>query len=366
MSPKKYFTKILSLFLCLVACQFFTINHVFAQATFQQEPRKIDLSSYVELNYNSRLIGFINSQTFVTARTTFDHGSSIDFWDTKSGRIISTILPPEPVYSGSVIISPDLRFIAGFQDVASYLPKPIYNPHKIFIWDLPSHHLRKTIDLGNQIHLDGAIFYPGKTNIMILTAFDSTGTNDRIIYLNLNTGKQEKENHFALARELHHNNIIFSSDGKTMVGVFPAIESSQGLIDIFNFFTGKLISSYENTSDDYRIDEPYFFLSNTQIVCNRFIYNIQTKHTALLLKPHDLRLKCVAGVPGKLGYTFFLSKQGLELWNLSADKMLKQWPQIKQATHIYFSADKSAMGIYNDKAANIQIWKFDPRLLGRR
>lgn len=154
-------------------------------------------------------------------------------------------------------------------------------------------------------------------------------------------------------------NTVFSPDSKLMAGCLAGGEGDPNGVFLLDPATGRLLNTFADAK--HRANPPYFFLSNTRLVYGNVILNIKTGHTAPLLRPRDTRLRCVSGVPGALGYAFFQTKTGLELWDLPAQRPVRRWASVTKADHLYFAADHSVMGVLS--GTTLTFWPFDARTL---
>ena len=308
-------------------------------------------------------IAILNSHEIVTAEYNLAGKYDFDLRNLKSGRVQPHDPLPSPVDATSLLIVPALHSIL-FSESVVITSSTYYHPHRMFLIDIQTGRLLKTIDVGPNYHIYTSAVLPNKQNDVVVAARGPNGNANSLLYINLHTGKVKQEVKYPDGPLLDQDDIIFSPNGKTMACIYPGDEMSPDRIDFLETNTGKKLSAFQGDFSKHTIKAPAFFLSNTQIVCNNFIYNLKTGHTAPLLKPHDTRLRCVSSVPGALGYAFFQTKAGLELWNLSADKMVRRWAGVTQADHIYFAADHSVMGVLSDQM--LTLWPFDPQTLSKK
>ena len=154
-----------------------------------------------------------------------------------------------------------------------------------------------------------------------------------------------------------------------MALVFPVGENSPGLVKILNRQcmvlsqqnSDELGGSDETVGGDWDQDpfiSKVFFLSETSLFCDGLVYNLRTRRFKPLFRSGLSRLKCVTGVPHRRHCAFFQSRTGLELWNISARRRVRQWPTIRRARDIYFTPDTCVMAVRSGRG--LEFWHFDP------
>ena len=306
-----------------------------------------------------RVITLLSKTKIITAESDLIGHSAIDVWSNQSKKWIKTSLSsPAPIEQDSVCISSDAHFLLACE--STIIKRNIYySPHRLFVWDLKKPKLIKTFDVGQNFHLYGVAFLSKTSDQIVLTARE--GETNKLLNVVLSTDTITLKKDYPDGTFLMHDQILFSPDGKQVACVYPTGEISPNRIDFLDVPTDHLIQTLPGNFSDRIIATPYFFLNTTHFLCNNFVYDLDTKQATPLFAPHDLRLKCISDVPGKLGYGFFLTKAGLELWYIPRHKMIRRWHSIKRADHLYFALDHSAMGVLQGET--LQLWPFDPRRL---
>lgn len=308
-------------------------------------------------------IAILNSHEIVTAEYNLAGKYEFDLRNLRSGVLQPHASLPVPVDATSLLIVPAPHSVLVSESVV-ITSSTYYHPHRMFLVDTQTGKLLKTIDVGPNYHIYTSAVLPGKQNDVVVAAGGLNGKASSLLHINLNTGKIKREVKYPDGPLLDQNGIFFSPNGEVMACAFPGDEMSPNRIDFLETTSGKKLSVFHGDFSKHTVNAPTFFLSNTQIVCNNFIYNIKNARTAPLLKPHDTRQRCVSGVPGALGYAFFQTKTGLELWNLPADKMVRRWNGVTGADRILFASDHTTMGVMSGET--LTLWPFDPRTLGKK
>ncbi|MEO6907950.1 MAG: hypothetical protein ABI210_08685 [Abditibacteriaceae bacterium] len=245
---------------------------------------------------------------------------------------------------------------------------PHVQSHRVTLIDSTSLHNTKTIDLGKENDISGLlVLQSDKDHIIVkLTSLipienDFTYGKDRFVWLNVNTDKIDKTILYSHARGVQK--ILFSSDHKYLACFFPNDEDPKdqtGILDVLDPNTGKILWHLEG-SETQPIGDPFFFISPTKFVSSSAIYDITTKTHSPLIPANNLRLYCITNVTGKTDYAFFMTKAGLELWNIKTNQALRRWPDLTGQGFILMSPDLKTVSY--QQGENIQFWRFDPAWL---
>ncbi|MDQ2686249.1 MAG: hypothetical protein M3Y28_00105 [Armatimonadota bacterium] len=324
----------------------------------------LDLTPYLIDGYDSKFVGVVDDQQFVTVKTTGSLISRIDFWNIRSGKLEKQIQPPEPVLSWSALLSPNGRMMTTAQNnLATILHhSPNKNSHKIFQWDTDTHRLIRTLDVGPEKDILGSFFLP-QVNELLLSIHAGSSQDVIYRYVDTHSGKTLKEVETPQMIALDAASAVVSPDGKLVVAIEESAEGDAGALSVLDAANGKVVQTFTGNFRVRPIAPPYFFLSQKEFVCGRLIYDIKVHRTIPLFRPHDPRRKAVAGLPRHPGYAFFLTDKGLELWNVPGDRMAYRWTEIHQADDIYFSPSMHLMCVF--KHQKLQFWTFAPKLIGR-
>jgi hypothetical protein len=240
--------------------------------------------------------------------------------------------------------------------------------HKITLLSAKNMSKMTMVDVGMDNKITGMSFLGRDSEriiVQLISAIpfknnDFTYGHDRFIILNLKTGKSEKTIPYAHARGV--SKPLFSADGKYLVCLFRGEDEDDelGILDVLDPDTGKILWHLEG-SDKQPIGDPLFFISPTKFVCSSMIYDIATKTSSPLLTANDPRLYCLTEVPQHTDYAFFMTKAGLELWNIKTNQALRRWPSLTTPGLIRLSPDLKVFSFQRDQV--IEFWHFDPAWL---
>ena len=164
----------------------------------------------------------------------------------------------------------------------------------------------------------------------------------------------------------YSNEVQLSPDSKRMVVMYlsawaenpktpltPGDDgSSAGQLEVMNPKSGRVAWRFEEKTGKMR--RPVFFLSNSQMVVRNLKFDLNRKKaTPLFVRgPKESRLDCVGAVPGVLNRAFFLTRNGLELWDVLRQKPLHRWANIRKAGQVTLTPDRTILSARNG-------WKFD-------
>lgn len=325
-------------------------------------------------------LGFVTSDIVMLTRwkpNSNDTGHLVR-WNIKSKRMLEQI-PLSPWLSSSLFLTKDGRTLA----TTNVRTSMMFSEVKAFrITLLPSSNLKKvrTLPVPQNKDVIGFLGLSNDTQHTIVKTLISTQSgndviyaNDRLEWLNVNTGKVDKVLPYSPAREL--DRLLSSPDKKYLAGLFyseafdPDGQSDytplrntlerEGYVDIINPATGKILWHIES-SDKRPVGDPFFFISPTQFVSSDTLFDIPTK-TAKPWYAVTPKRKCLAAVPNHASYAMFVTPQGLELRDWRRKRTLRRWPTITKSGHILFSPDLKMFSFKRD--STIQFWKFDPAWL---
>lgn len=343
---------------------------------------KVDLHHYIfsGFGYDSAIVCLLDKNTLLTARYGFDGNSAIDYWDAATGRVKARINPPEPVNSGSVVISPDGKQLMAFQDVATDHPNPVYNPHKIYLWDFPSRKLKKSVDLGSGIEVNGARFSPVGANRIIVSGHSLPNASDdpRLLMVNAADGHVDRVVGTPHGFLFSQDTFAYSPDHRLLIGMnIPDEGAPCGSFEVFDAKTLAGLAYFNGGTHGHHIDQPFFFISDHELAIGGILYDTRTAKVSPLLPGHK-NLRCMAAVPGHRQYAIFSSIDKLELWNVAKPKLVQQWvlprrvsrtpelgsekgpvkTEIMPAMAVYVARDDKAFGILDDVGV-VRIYDYD-------
>ena len=333
---------------------------------------KLDLeiaSSSKDQTLLRQMSGFTNKNTLILVNVedvSRSKGSVIQ-QEFTTRKIISQLPLSSTVDPYKLSLSPNGNILITCENIADVSEK-IREAHMIKVLDSTNLSILKTIDLGKGHHIVNISFLNGSSDRIIVQLIAAipykenifTYGHDRFIVLNLKTGKAEKTISYSRARSVSVP--LFSPDGKYLACLFYSDDDNDqlGILDVLDPKTGKILWHIEGSAKQ-PIGDPFFFISPTRFVSSSRIYDITTKKSSPLIPANDPRLYCLKNVPQKTDYAFFMTKNGLELWNIKTRKALRRWPTLKERGYIRMSPDLKVMSFQRDK--NIEFWKFDPTWL---
>lgn len=273
----------------------------------------------------------------------------------------------------SILTDPgDLTLLLGgkflvAQDNKSDISVPEVQSHRVTVLDADQLRVLKTFDLGDKIDITVLMIEPAalfdnehivlKLTTLVPVENDFVYRDDRFAWLNVTTGKLDRTLPYSHARGA--SKILFSTDKEYLACLFQNDEDDsdhRGVIDILNAQTGEILWHLQGT-ERQPIGAPLFFISPTQFVSSSMLYDIETKKITPLLLKDKRPLECLNGVPQHPDYAFFMTQQGVELWNWRAKKALRRWPALKQKGTLSFSPDLRSIVFRNNSI--VQFWKFD-------
>lgn len=337
--PVKYLSQLLlSFFIVLLALPLYAQSHAGQKSGVIH---LIDFSRYVRYKAFGSVFGLVDRNTPLTERSPFTGPCALDFWDVRTGKIRTTITPPTPV---GITISSDGRYMAGLGGTAKNHILESYSFHVVYVWDLRTRHLVKTIELGAHASAFGFMFMPGAQHRLIV---QEDPTNDKtnfpqFLVLDALSGHAIQALRYQKATIA---DLVFSPDGKLLVGLC-------GDLTVFDTHPLRFLYEYPGKPLADGVEHPEFFVSNRQVVYTPYLYDLQRHRVSPILPGHpNLQMQCLAPIPHHLGYALFqvTSGQGeddIELWNILANKKLHSWPLPRPPRQIAFG--KSDQEDYTD------------------
>lgn len=337
--PVKYLSRLLlSLFILLLALPLYAHSHASQK---NDGMHLIDLSHYLGFKASCRVVDFVDHNTLLTENYAPTGPCALDFWDVRTSRIRETITSPTPVV---ICISFDGLYMAGLGGTAANRVLKTYDSNVVYVWDLRTRHLVKTIELGAHATAFAIKFMPGAQHRLIV---QEDPTNDKtnfpqFLALNALSGHVVQALRFKYASI---GDLVFSPDGKLMVGLV-------GDLEVFDAHPLRFLYEYPGRHLEEGVEHPAFFVSNRQIDYAPYLYDLQRHRVSPILPGHpNLQMQCLAPIPHHLGYALFqvTRSQGeddIELWNILANKKLHSWPLPRPPRQIAFG--KSDQEDYTD------------------
>lgn len=109
---------------------------------------------------------------------------------------------------------------------------------------------------------------------------------------------------------------------------------------------------------------PLFFITPTKIVMRDTIYDANHKKSMPLYLSTGkarFRARAIGAVTDRMGRAFSMTSQGLALWDVSRNRLLHRWRDIKEADPVALSPSQRILAIQAKRS--FEFWKFDPRWL---
>ncbi len=294
----------------------------------------VAMGDYIRRASSSRL-GFIevlNSHEFVSMKPdNHETKRNIDFWDLRRGRIKTRIVPPENLHAfstnNSVRISPDNKRIVAYNHTS------FTDIHKLYVWNLVTRKLLRTINFGDRVFLDSVIFLPRQSKMALVQVRDvkkfklqghwetTLSNKPHHFYINLDSGQKVSIFSFPAAKFLegdpyNRNSVMISPDQKRIVNIYEAGEGSYNSIEVASVQTGKTVARFQGNYD-VELSGKGFFISNQQLLFGSWdsrktqadgtpimshanhIMNIRTGQTRVCV-PKIAHLKCLGGIASRL------------------------------------------------------------------
>lgn len=327
----------------LTACFLLTCLLCWSQPAYAQKPvasqedapQKIDLAAYLHPTYDAGVIGLLDRNTLLTTRSPGVGSATLDFWDIHNKKIQTSIPILAPIDAWSATISYDGLYLIGLQGVATYLPEPVYNPHIVYLWNLPKRAFSRQIDLGPHASVYSVCFMPGQPDRAIVTENPTKDATNfpQFATLGCLTGRLIQAVRYQDATVVTLHNHLFSPDGKMMVGLYPAGEGDRyGAFDVFDAHTLKLLYRADGSKGHFVVSDNAFFIGNNKLFLGSSFYDIKTHQTTPFLPSHSTqKVACLVPVPKQSAYGLFVVKSDkaepdLELWNIVSHKSVRRWP----------------------------------------
>lgn len=339
-----------------------------SQAAAQESPlATVDLRGYMggDANGDVRILRILNSHTFITARA-YDAGkpASIDFWDVPSGKIITRILPSVPLDETDLTLSDDAQVLVAAGTFLVAQPDTFVN--EILVWKVADGKLIRTIMPDRGYHVNNAVFAPGNAHRLLITSI--TGNSSAIRYpfqvIDAATGKVLRQFLYQKFVNLEPTRTVFSPSGHRIAQVDAGDRGGGG--SIFDG-QGRFVTEFSNAEIGRDVDSVAAlaictaFQSETKLFCDGFLYDLRAKTLRRALTGSNANLPCVAAVPSRPGYAFYLGKKGLELWNFTTQTRVRRWPRITRVDGLYFSQDNRVLAVLDGQ--RLSLWPFNAKSL---
>jgi hypothetical protein len=314
--------------------------------------------------------GFSNNQAVFLLDNA---ASGIFYWfDPATGRQIRSMPSSARFYVEWCRLSSSGKSVFTTYDTDA-LPAGKHYLNDLLILDATTLEKRKELSIGQRVNL----FYPspvdGSPDEVALPVLEFTWDPERKLFTgdpdrgarieiwNWVTGRKVKSIPYSHAPGV--SDMVFNSDGKSVACLFKSRTkdrfNDRGIMDILDAHTGKTVWHIEG-SKEQPVGEPYAFLSPNEFVVQNSIYNTLTKKVVSLFPSDGHFIKFVGNVPGHRTQMFFSTRKGLELWDWSAKRAIRRWPNILDVDKVTFSQDLTIMSVEVAKFNVMQFWKFKP------
>lgn len=342
---------------CLILAELTLVSKGFTQGDYREKAfSSIDFTPLVSDGSDAKFLSVLSSEEAVTLKsklTPKERNSEIDYWNLRTQKITFRISLPLVLDTDNAAVSTDLQQAVFFENIG------VRPPHKLLVFSFRTRKFLKPINFGPHVTLENVAYLPHHGSVVAVIAYNGNVRTSSLMLVNVISGKIIHPSRKTIAW-LYNTPyaLAVSSDGAKMVG----ISGEPNVLDVIDVNTGRALATLSD-SDLHPIEAPLFFLSQDKIVCNNFIYNLKDKTALPIFVPAYTEEPCIAGLPQHPGYGFFLSTNGLELWNITQKQMLHRWPSIRDSRDIYFSPDGTVM-VVGDHEQVYQVWNFDVRTLG--
>lgn len=307
-----------------------------------------DVKDYTQIKY----LGITNkNQCLVVLNQSLLDGLGRIYWIDPSTGIVKKSLPSTSINTNGIELSSDGRKIFAFDIRALLLSKAGVQPYVNLLHLLHSSDLTplKTVDIGRPQNIMGLSFVQNNPQQIIIKATsllpyqgDTALLNDRFEIWDWQTTRLIRRISYSQAREV--DQMLLSPNQKYLACTVSDSDGTQsGRADIINAKTGTVLWRIVSQGKA-PVDAPFFYLPDGRFVSKERVYNIQTKQVAPVL-PGQKDLRCVSGIPDRPGLAFLQSERGLELWDIMNRKLVKRWPQVRNAGAVFLSPDKKMMAI---------------------
>ncbi len=288
-------------------------------------------------------------------------------WNPRTRQTVKTLALSSRLDPAAMALAPDGRLLVSQENKSDPSLRHV-QAHRLTIVSTKNLTIIKTVDFGAKNDLNGLLFEPGdnqhvivKMTSLIPYEGDYIFGQARFAWLNLVTGKVDRTVPYEHA--IGADALRLSADKRILVCLFSNEEDEKGqsgVLDVLDLKTLKSLWHLKGT-DKSPVGFPCFFCSARQLVVATHIYDIKGKVHKPLLVPGDARLECLGDVPQHPPYAFFLTRQGLELWNISTNKAVRRWPSILSEGVVALSPSLHLLSFEENN--KIQFWKFDPKWL---
>lgn len=246
----------------------------------------VNLAEYLHQRTNlAQIVSVLDQHTLIIAESRLGDYSSINFWDMKTGKIKSQLALPTQIDSSSVLLSPDNSELLAYEDVL-ITPNSYYHPHKLFCWSMRTKKLIKTIDVGQNFQIYGAVLLSNSSNKAIVTVGPLPTGIGHILYINLTTAIVYNNIKYDYSVLMKRTIVIYSPNGKIMACVYPADEISPNRIDFLETKSGKILSVFHGDFNKHIVSFPIFsspthrsFVTTSFITSKRNISLLFCSHT---------------------------------------------------------------------------------------
>ena len=288
----------------------------------------IDLSHYLFSTTapDAAVVGLVAARTLVTARSDPDGKATLDLWNVETGRVTASILAPTPIDPASVAMSPDGKRLLAVQSVGE-APVPVYYPNRVYVWDVATRRLSRTIDFGPGVEASGAFFDQNNSEQAIVTVNAPLDASEdgRFVRVDLRNGRQGRPVPYRYAAYLWAPSVLFSPDGKLLLGIYASSgQHPGGSLDVFDATTLHPVASFDARGGPGVVTGPAYFIDSHRAAVGSLLYDTRSQQGTRLLSRHPGRY-FLAGIPGRRGYGLFVSGEGMELWNMVEQTMTTCW-----------------------------------------
>jgi hypothetical protein len=329
---------------------------------------EVDLSGYFnnEIAIFNAIIPTSSSEPFIVAWSVEFGRSGMDYWNPCDGKRVLRVFPDKPFDAQSIGLVANGEYVVAVN--GDWIPgsSTILKRDRLYVWQRGSASTCRVISFPDYCELGNFIKLPGADQEILVGGQDKRGPRDAFYEVNIQSGKYSgpiyRKDAIFFGRTdtspTDYEYSITSPDCK-LFAVCDGGEEGGGEIEIFDAHSLKPLSKY--TGQDGRVVGPYAFLGNEAVAFGNRVWNLRTNKISSLFVRKPPSGVVVAFVPSRPTDVFLLTTDGLQLWNNRSGTVVKQWPQIAKAEHIFFTLDGKGMYVFWDK--KIQYWDFDQAAL---